>query len=262
MVVTVIPTPTVDFVADKLISCSPLVVNFSNNSTGNLTNCQWSLSNGQTFTGCGGFSDSLLEVGCYDVTLTVSTPEGCTNTLTKSSYVCVAPDPVASFYTDPDHVTTLQPSANMVNTSTGAVSYSWNFGDNSPWSTEFEPSHTFPSEEEKTFTILLIATSDEGCVDSTTRDITLQEDLVFYVPNTFTPDGDQFNQTFQPVFTSGFDPYDYTLLIFDRWGELLFESHNAKVGWDGTYGGKVVQDGTYIWKIDFKRSDSDEHVTK
>ena len=82
--------------------------------------------------------------------------------------------------------------------------------------------------------------------------------MIFYVPNTFTPDFDNFNQTFQPVFTSGFDPFDYTLLIFNRWGEVLFESHNAEVGWDGTYGGELMQDGTYTWKIEFKTTATDE----
>ena len=50
----------------------------------------------------------------------------------------------------------------------------------------------------------------------------------------------------------------YTLLIFDRWGEVLFESHDASIGWDGKYEGKIVKDGTYIWKIDFKETMSDK----
>jgi len=79
------------------------------------------------------------------------------------------------------------------------------------------------------------------------------------VPNVFTPDGDQFNETFQPVFTSGYDPYDYHLMIFNRWGELIFESYNADIGWDGTYGtGGLVQDGVYVWKINFKESMTDK----
>ena len=74
------------------------------------------------------------------------------------------------------------------------------------------------------------------------------------MPNAFTPDDDEFNQTFMPVFTSGFDPQDFTLLIFDRWGELIFESHNHDVGWDGKFQGKLVQDGVYVWKIEFKEN--------
>ena len=65
------------------------------------------------------------------------------------------------------------------------------------------------------------------------------------------------NQSFNPVFTSGYDPYDYQLLIFNRWGELLFESHNTEIGWDGTYNGIVVQDGIYSWTLEFKETMSD-----
>ena len=75
--------------------------------------------------------------------------------------------------------------------------------------------------------------------------------LIYYIPNTFTPNDDNFNLTFQPVFTSGYEPLKYTLLIFNRWGELLFESHNADIGWKGTYGNnnRIVEDGVYTWKI-------------
>ena len=100
------------------------------------------------------------------------------------------------------------------------------------------------------------------CSDTTWLAIDVDEELIFYVPNTFTPDDDNFNQLFAPVFTSGFDPYDFNLLIFNRWGEVIWESHNAEAGWDGTYGGMPVQDGTYTWKIEFKTSANDERMIK
>ena len=56
---------------------------------------------------------------------------------------------------------------------------------------------------------------------------------------------------------------DYTLLIYDRWGELLFESHDVSVGWDGTYGvgqqNRIVQNGTYMWKLILKAFDEADH---
>ena len=86
----------------------------------------------------------------------------------------------------------------------------------------------------------------------------MTEDVLYFVPNSFTPDGDDYNQTFKPVFTTGFDPYAYGLYIFDRWGEMIFESHDASVGWSGTYGvgNEIVQDGTYVWVIEFKATQS------
>lgn len=108
----------------------------------------------------------------------------------------------------------------------------------------------------------MIAFSPSGCVDSVSRIIQIKEDLLYYIPNCFTPDDDEFNQFFQPVFTSGFDPYDYNLFIYNRWGELIFESHDTQYGWNGSYGSnsevEIVQDGIYTWKIEFKTSDTDE----
>ena len=56
---------------------------------------------------------------------------------------------------------------------------------------------------------------------------------------------------FQPIFTAGFDPYEFTMLIFNRYGELVFETNNAEIGWNGTFGGEVMSDGMYVYKIDF-----------
>ena len=138
----------------------------------------------------------------------------------------------------------------------------WNFGDNSGSSAVINPSHDYSNNPIGDYVVTLIAYSALGCTDTAYATITIQEELIFYVPNTFTPDDDNYNQTFQPVFTSGYDPYDYTLYIFNRWGELIFESHDASVGWDGSYGSNgeitLVQDGTYTWKIEFKTTKNDE----
>ena len=141
----------------------------------------------------------------------------------------------------------------MNNNSINGVSYEWFFMDGTT-STLDNPTHIFPDSTYGDQNILLITTSINGCKDTTIKAITIEEELIIYIPNTFTPDNDNFNPTFQPVFTSGYDPQDYTLLIFDRWGEIVFESHDAKVGWNGKMGvdGNIVQNGTYTWKIEFK----------
>ena len=82
------------------------------------------------------------------------------------------------------------------------------------------------------------------------------------MPNAFTPDGNDINNIFLPVFTSGFDVYDYHFTMFDRWGEVLFESYNAASGWNGTYGSQgLVEDGVYIWQIEFGETMSDKRHT-
>ncbi len=167
--------------------------------------------------------------------------------------------PIAKFAPEPSILNTYNLSSTMNNNSINGVSYEWFFMDGTT-STLDNPTHIFPDSTYGDQTILLITTSINGCKDTTIKAITIEEELIIYIPNTFTPDNDNFNPTFQPVFTSGYDPQDYTLLIFDRWGEIVFESHDTSIGWNGKFGdSNKVQDGVYTWKIEFKLSKKDEH---
>ena len=76
-------------------------------------------------------------------------------------------------------------------------------------------------------------------------------ELLFYIPNSFTPDDNEHNQTWLPIFTTGIDYYDYRLTIYNRWGECVFESLNATEGWDGTYNNRKCQDGIYVYDVNF-----------
>ncbi len=120
------------------------------------------------------------------------------------------------------------------------------------------PEHTFPIGEIGNYLVELIVTSQFGCVDTASQIIIVKDQLLYYVPNTFTPDGDEHNNEFRPIMTAGMDPHDYQLSIYNRWGELLFESNDISIGWDGTYNGEFVQEGTYVWTIRFGMMDTDE----
>ena len=95
---------------------------------------------------------------------------------------------------------------------------------------------------------------DNGCVSlPETIDVNIElcpEELI-YIPNSFTPNGDEYNQTFSPRFTAGFDPYDFNMKVFNRWGELIWESYDHRTSWDGTYNGKMCPDGSYNWVLTF-----------
>lgn len=105
------------------------------------------------------------------------------------------------------------------------------------------------------YTVTLIATSINGCTDDTSIIIRLTNPLVLWVPNTFTANYDDNNEVFLPIFSDPSLVREYKLLIFNRWGEIVFESNDIEVGWDGyykqmdQYGVQKVQDGTYIWQI-------------
>ena len=255
--------PTVNFSPDVTQGCSPLTVNFTNSSTGSNT-CVWNLGDGTILSGCSTISNTFESPGCYDITLTVTSATGCSSAYTAADLICVEADPIAYFNPSVNFVTEFEPTVQFNNSSIGASSYFWDFGDNGASSTEENPTHDYPVIEEGAgWNIMLVATSPAGCTDTTFGTIYFKEELIFYVPNTFTPDNDDYNQTFLPVFTSGYDPYDFSLLIFNRWGEIIFESHDATKGWDGSYGNngeiELAQDGAYTWKLEFKTSILDDH---
>jgi len=253
VIVNVDPAANPVFAANVTSGCSPLTVTFTNQSGG--VDCDWNFGDGTTGTGCGSVTHTYTAIGCYDVTLTTESALGCVGTVTLNNYICVTPDPVASFIPIPVEMTTDNPTSTMTNESTNATSYLWTFEDGST-SNLFEPSHTFPAAEGN-YGIELVAYSASGCTDTAWAIVVVKEDIIYYVPNTFTPDGDEHNQGFLPVFTSGFDPFNFNMKIFNRWGEIVFETNNHLVGWDGTYHEKLVQDGTFTWKIEFKISAND-----
>ena len=254
--VTVNTPPVVSFSADNLIGCSPLNVTFT--STGPAASSySWNMGNGTQINGAT-VNTTFTTAGCFDITLS-ATENGCTGTQTLVNYICVNPVPEASFSTNIPTFTENTQDIYFSNNTIGGQTFSWDFGDGTSPSAEEEPQHTFSNTLEG-YTITLIAYAG-ACLDEYSMFIPYREELLFFVPNTFTPDDDFYNPTFQPVFTSGFDPYDYTLSIYNRWGELIFVSQNASVGWNGTFGvtdAKICQEGTYTWKIEFKLLETDE----
>ncbi|UKN01503.1 PKD domain-containing protein [Paracrocinitomix mangrovi] len=254
--VNVNPTPQIQFEADNFMGCAPFTVTFTNLSTEQF-DCNWEFGDGGASNTCGPVSYTYNNSGMFDVTLTVTSQAGCTASDTYNSYIEVVEPPVADFTMTPSFTDINNTEVEFTNTSLYADTYNWSFGDNLT-SNQENPTHNFP-EIAGSYTVTLTATNNIGCVSETTAVMTIEDVLLFYVPNIFTPDGDQFNEQFTPVFTSGYDPYDYHLTIFNRWGEIIFESYNAAYGWNGHYGnGGLVEDGVYVWQIEFKETMSDK----
>ena len=257
--IVIAPTPVVSFTADNLSGCAPLNVNFTNTSGTSGSTEIWNLGNGIIEYGPNA-SFTYSQTGCYDITLSI-TENGCIGTATLQDYICVEEIPTASFAISPNTFTEETQSISFVNNSVGAIGYSWNFSDGFTSYNE-NPNHIFHNTT-MGYLVTLTVSSSLGCTDETQVFISYTEGELFYIPNTFTPDGDGFNQTFKPIFTSGFDPFNFVMLIYNRWGELIFETHDANRGWDGSYGmdGRDVQQGTYTYKITYKNPKLDERKT-
>ena len=173
---------------------------------------------------------------------------GCIDSFTVK--VDVNPLPIIDFKILDPSLTTVESMTGFDNLSSGAVYYSWDFGDGY-YSNDFEPFHEFPTNEPGTYEVILTGETEFGCTAEKIKYVYVTQDYTIYVPNTFTPDANGMNEIFKPVM-EGFDEDEFTLYIFNRWGDLIFESHNMQVGWDGSYAGQFdhVQDGVYTWKIE------------
>jgi gliding motility-associated-like protein len=167
--------------------------------------------------------------------------------------------PVADFT-----ILTTNPTENLptsfYNLTQNGFGYQWFFGDGNG-SYEVHPTHTFSPYGE--YLITLIATDMNGCVDSITKPIYIQEEFYIYIPNTFIPDENRIND----VFSGSFIGVEWiNIEVFNRWGERLFFSDQLDFKWDGTYNGAKVPDGVYTWKLIYRRNRMQEqqltgHVT-
>jgi gliding motility-associated-like protein len=235
----------VSFIADVLVGCDPLVVNLTNDSQEQFSS-NWTFGDGTDGIG-NQIEHTFSGEGCFDVNLQITDIDGCTNNVTYSDFICVLETPDAEIGLSPNYVGIANPDVEITNLTSGADTYSWSFGDTEVYN-YFQPGIvTYPTYVSDQYYVSLIAYNDNGCVDSTFRIINFDNSLVIYVPNAFTPDGDEFNNIFKPIFAA--PVASYNLKIYNRWGEILFESNDTEVGWNGTYNGTLVQDGAYTWDI-------------
>lgn len=255
VVVNVEPKVDVSFQVSDTFACAPFLVNFVNTtqSSNIIVGTVWNFGDGNSSLQNGPVSNTYNSHGCFDISLSLTTQLGCVWTATYFDTLCVYPTPIAAFQPSPATLTENIPYSVMMNSSIGGSTYIWNYGDGSASVVAEKPGHTFPTDMVGYYDIMLIAISDKGCIDTAYNKVYIKEELLYFIPNTFTPDNDNYNQIFTPVFVSGFDPYDFVMKIYNRWGELIFETHDAEMGWNGTYGNVegTVPAGVYTWKIEY-----------
>ncbi|GAB4279444.1 MAG: hypothetical protein Kow0068_03440 [Marinilabiliales bacterium] len=250
--------PPVDFSADSMSGCAPFTVNFN------------SLYSAQTYTWNFGDNDyanlsfdkdpehTYDDPGVYDVTLTVTSTEGCSNSYTHHDMITVYPAPIAKFIATPEAASIVKPIILFTNQSVGASTYYWDFGDGGE-SNLVNPEHTYPIYPTGTYTVMLIAETNNGCLDTAYKDVTIQNEYTFYAPTAFTPDYDGINDYFY-VYGNGIDSRNFKLYIFDRWGEVIFETEDINEGWDGRVkNGKIGKNGTYTWLVKYRDDKGIEH---
>ncbi len=226
--------------------CFPDSVVFTNQSTfgaGKLINFWWEFGD-NTFSTQKSPYKFYKEPSKYNVKLVIRAENGCIDSLVKHRGILVKESPHASFtFNEISSLNGGQKQVQFNNFSTdNAVLFSWNFG-NGKTSSDKNPILNYLDSGKNTFT--LIASTADGCSDS--YSLNTYHKFFFFLPNVFSPDGNNINDSYVP-FSSLFISY-YKMEIFNKWGEKLFESNDILNGWDGKYHGEYCTNDLYICKI-------------
>jgi len=238
--------PSLSFSSDVLQGCQPLIVNF--NSEGNFSSYQWEFisQNSSDIS----FAENPIQIfktdGVYDVSLTATTKKGCKVTSNINSMISVYKNPEAKFETDNEVVSFIDPFVQFDNLSTLNYNNIWSFGDGDS-SLIVSPYHNY--KEIGTYSVKLMVISDKGCIDTVYQTIIVQDEFTLYVPTAFTPDGDGINDEFI-IKGHGIDLDNFKMLIYNRWGEIIWKTNDVYKGWNGIgKGNKYVENGSYKWIV-------------
>lgn len=231
------------------LGCDPMVINFQNTSSaGSLIDFLWTFSDGTQST-LTNPTHTFTPPGVYTFTLSAATHQNCidSSAIVSVNSITVNPSPIASFSATPLTTSIFDPTIYFFNLSSPDVT-TWNYNfDDGTSSAEVNPSHHYSTWGN--FDVILTVTNQYDCKDTALIRIVVTPEFRFWIPNCFTPGNhDDLNDVFKPIV---FGVEDYNFMIFDRWGAMIYQTHDTDAGWDGTYKGKPCQQDVYVWKCTF-----------
>ena len=270
VLINVNPLPIISLTTPLADGCEDFRADFIG-TTSNVSGISWEWNFGdptsgsnQTITAPVGSTTHVYEnPGTYSITLTVTSADNCLNTAVFPDFVVVHPEPTASFVGSPAVTDILNPNIVFIDQSSLASQWYYDFFDGTT-STEQNPIHTYPDTGH--YQVQQIVTTEFGCTDEAFYTVFVTPVYNLYVPNTFTPNGNNENELFNAK-GEGYDPGSYELKVFNRWGEQIFRTKSMNIGWDGTKDGEECQQGVYAYVLtvkslqDFRQKTFFGHVT-
>ncbi|MES2512716.1 MAG: gliding motility-associated C-terminal domain-containing protein [Bacteroidota bacterium] len=246
--------PEANAVPNVSSGCNPVTVDYmtTSYSTGSAV---WTFGDGSAQDTGLQVSHTYTVPGTYTATLQYTDPIGCKDTTVANSGITVFAIPVASFDPSVVETTVVDGQIEFVNQSTVLTNntYTWDIGGLYN-SVNVDESYLFVNSG--MFVVTLVATSnDGGCVDDTSIVINVNPDVVLYVPNAFTPGSDGLNDAFHIFLPpTGVDYSTFNLIIYDRWGELIYKTTDVTQAWNGAKNnsGDILKQDVYVYKITFK----------
>ncbi len=254
---TLDPIPAASFNVFPNVGCEPLLVNFQSTSTNGISSV-WYFGDGTS--GIGNTTQHIYPVGIYDVLLVSSNISGCADSSLQLSAVTVLPSPIAYFNMDPPAPGNLPFSSNLfsfTNSSIGASSYQWNFGDHTS-DTSFNSTHSFTESGE--YYVILTATANNGCSDTAQSPlIIIDGEAKPWIPSAFTPNNDAANDLLK-IYGIAIAEVDFR--VYDRVGEMVFQTNDVTQGWDGNFLGMKSSTDVYVYVAKVKMLSGKKYILK
>lgn len=263
ILINVRPKPGNVFIAEDVDGCPPFTAYFTESTPDYGQTYLWDFGNND-------YSTEKNPVFIYDdpgvfsVSLEVRDFFGCKTSRTVENMITVYQGTTALFEANPEIVSMLAAEVEFINHSVDASRYYWFFGDGDS-SLFVSPRHLYPSIGE--YEVILVAETDNNCADTTSRLIIVRNEFAFYMPTSFTPNGDGMNDCVRPC-GNGIDKNNFSMVIYDRWGSLVFDTEKfdpdvpcdacTDGSWDGTdmgsrsKGDEILPNGMYHWYAEFK----------
>ncbi len=245
------PIPEVIVISPStLVGCVPAPIRFENltNPINEDYDIIWSFGDGNMGTGVSP-THVYDEVGVFSLDISVTSPFGCQVDTAFGDLITTLPSPIADFSADASEVSRLNPIVTFTDESIDAVRWNWLF-DGFGFSFEQHPVYTFRESGRKQ--VRLAVTAANGCTDTTFSEILVVPDIAYTLPNAFTPNGDGVNDNFFGVGNAD-EAESFYLSIWNRWGELIFETNDPNEGWNGRKfnTGKLAPNGVYIVAVQY-----------
>ncbi len=237
--------------------CTPFLFDLSNTSigAGTNTNCQWFVNGTEDTNGdCSGFTPELTVPGLYDIRLIIQDENGCIDTTNYNNFLEVFPLPEVSFYSTPSSVTMDNPQFQFINSSDSPLAQ-WNW-DYAGYGTGFGQITTFNFSavtEPGTYEVCLEGIDFNGCINNFCNTVTIKEGFAVFMPSAITADQDNLNEALRPVISGHERITVYLFKIFDRWGNIIFETTDYNEYWNAnsnTLKDYYVTSGVYHWTME------------
>ncbi len=232
------------------IGCAPANIFFNNLSSpiDSTYDLSWDFGDGGTSGEISPFHN-YEEVGTYSVSLEVTSPIGCMTETSFADWIIVEPSPVAAFDCSPDELSNFSSTLEITDQSEDAIDWFYNFGDGG---ISYDPDPTYTYQDTGIYTLMQIVRHESGCTDTLSKIVDVSPLITLHMPNAFTPNNDGLNDEFRG---KGYLPglREYTLSIWNRWGEKVFENNDPQQGWNGEYNnaGQQAMGGVYVYTVQY-----------